>query len=87
MIAAIDDPVDLSHFLIHYFSSRYIIHISNRNTKFIGARIVSFGFGFRGLHGFITIKKWQKSKSDTTLSKHENVLKTQQSTFLVLAST
>ena len=57
----------------HYFSSRYIIHSPNRNTKFIGAWMISFGFGFRGVHVFITIK----IGSDVTISKHENVLKKQ----------
>jgi hypothetical protein len=75
----LDLPINLSQILTHYFSSRYIIHIPNRNTKFTGAQMISFALGCRGLHVFITMKKWQRSESDTTLSKHENVLKTQQS--------
>ena len=60
----------------HYFSSRCIIHSPNRNITFIGAWMISFGFGFRGVHVFITIK----SGNDVTISKHENALRTQQST-------
>jgi hypothetical protein len=47
----------------HYFSSSYIIHIPNRNTKCYGNRMISLGFGLRG--GFMfssqlkVAKKWK----------------------------
>jgi hypothetical protein len=49
-------------FFTHYFSSRYSIHITNRNTNFIGARMISFGFGIRGVHVFITMKSGKEWK-------------------------
>ena len=58
MIASILICQSISHILTDYFSSRYIIHIPNRNTKIIGAWMISFGFGFgfREVHVFITMK-------------------------------
>jgi hypothetical protein len=46
----------------HYFSSSYIIHIPNRNTKCYGNRMISLGFGLRGVHVFITIKSGKEVK-------------------------
>ncbi len=46
----------------HYFSSSYIIHIPNRNTKCYGTRMISFGFGLRGVHVFITLKSGKEVK-------------------------
>ena len=46
----------------HNFSSSYIIHVPNRNTKFNGTQMISFGCGFRGVHVFITIKSGKEVK-------------------------